>query len=280
MKRITKITIWLLAAGWLAGCEKKDDLVYTSDDGVYFDFSINTLSNTRTDSVLYSFALFPDKSFDTVLLPVRISGNRTGVARKLKVSLVTNKTTAQAGLHYKALDTEYVLPADSGRLDIPVVIYNTDPMLAEMAVKLMLQLQPTGDFKTMFPKLDTAKIIFSNRLEKPLWWDIWVGELGDYSRVKHELFIRVSGTTKLSEDRTDWQATPKVLYHTRRFRAFLTNPKTWTEENPEVGYVVTPGANGTLEFYHSENTAKKYVLTLNPATGRYYFTDEDGDPVI
>ncbi|WP_298715402.1 DUF4843 domain-containing protein [Chitinophaga sp.] len=280
MKKITKIIICLLAAGWLAGCEKGDDLLYKSDDGVYFDFSSSDLTNQRIDSVIYSFALFPDKSFDTILLPVRLSGNRTTAGRKVKVTLVAGKTTAQSGLHFKALESEYVLPADSGRFDIPVIIYNTDPLLAEKAVRLFLQLQPTGDFNTMFPKLDTAKIIFSNRLEKPLWWEIWQNDLGEYSRVKHELFIRVSGTNRLTEDRTDWQATPKVLYHTRRFRAFLANPKTWTEENPEEGYVVTPGANGTLEFYHSENTAKKYILTLNPADGRYYFTDEDGDPVI
>ncbi len=196
------------------------------------------------------------------------------------MELVPGKTTAQAGLHFKVLEKEYVLPADSGRLDIPVIIYNTDPLLAEKAVRIMLQLKPSGDFATMFPKLDSAKIIFSNRLEKPLWWEIWQGELGEYSRVKHELFIRVSGAKQLTEDRTDWQATPKVLYHTRRFRAFLANPQTWVAENPEEGYVVTPGANGTLEFYHSENTAKKYILTRNPADGRYYFTDEDGDPVI
>lgn len=280
MKKITKITIWLLAAGWLAGCDKKEELVYQSADGVYFDFAESDLTHQRIDSVIYSFALFPELATDTILLPVRVSGNRTGAARKVKVVLIADKTTAQAGLHYKALAAEYILPADSGRLDIPVVLYNTDPLLAEKAVKLMLQLRPSADFGTTIPKLDTAKIIFSNRLEKPLWWEIWQGELGEYSRVKHELFIRVSGTNKLTEDRADWQATPKVLYHTRRFRSFLTNPQTWVADNPAEGYVITPGANGTLEFYHSGNTAKKFVLTLNPADGRYYFTDEDGDPVI
>lgn len=280
MKRITKITIGLLAAGWLAGCEKNEELVYASDDGVYFDFSNSDLTNQRIDSVIYSFAMFPELSQDTILLPVRVSGNRSHADRKVRVELVTEKTTAQAGVHYKALEREYVLPADSGRFDIPVIIYNTDPMLAERAVKIMLQLKPTADFATMFPKLDSAKIIFSNRLEKPLWWEIWQNDLGEYSRVKHELFIRTSGTNQLSTDPADWQATPKNLYHLRRFRSFLANPQTWVAENPEEGYVVTPGPNGTLEFYHSQNTAKKYVLTLNPADGRYYFTDEDGDPVI
>lgn len=277
MKKIIAISIFSFLG--LMACKKQNDLVFRENSNIYFDFT-DEKKGTRLDSFFYSFALFPEKSVDTMLLPVRISGPRTNYDRWFKLAVVANGSTATAGLHYKALDTAYKIPADSGNAYIPLILYATDPLLAEKSMIIKLQLVPSGSFGNDFQNYDTAKITFSNMLEQPLWWLVWQGELGVYSRVKHELFIRTSGTTELQLDQSDWQSTPKTLFYLRQFRAFMTNPIERAADYKDKGYAIGQEANGTYYFYNTGNLSKKYPLEYNPADGRYYFHDENGNRIV
>jgi hypothetical protein len=269
-----------LLCGILYSCKKVEEVRYQAADNVYFNLLSDTTKQIHTDSIVYSFALFPDKAMDTVFLPVRISGSRIKTERKFKVEIVDSATTAVAGLHYKPLDESYTMPADSGTTRVPVILLNTDPELVNKTVRIKFNLVATPDFQVDYRQWDTLHVIFSNRLEKPLWWDIWIGELGVYSRVKHELFIRVSGTTELPATNSDGTIIPKVLYFTRRFKAFLADPVQWVQDNPDAGYTITPADNGNYYFYSPANPDKKYLLELNPADNRYYFRDENGNRIV
>lgn len=277
MKKI--LTYIFISAAALSACKKTEEQLFSSPDGVYFDFNDPLKNNQRTDSVLYSFALFPERSTDTVWLPVRISGSRRSEARSFRIAVVDSATTAVADKHYKALEKEYVMPADSGVAKVPIILLASDPGLTVNSVRLKLRLVPTGDFTVPNPAYDSAKVIFSNRLEKPVWWDVWSSEIGAYSRVKYELFIRVTGTSELPSS-FDAQVLPKVLYYTRRFRNFLGSPVSWVAENPQAGYTLEPAGTGKYNFFSLTNPEKKYLLQLNPADNKYYFTDENGTRII
>jgi hypothetical protein len=67
--------------------------------------------------------------------------------------------------------------------------------------------------------------------------------------VKHELFIRVSGTTELPATNSDATTTPRVLYYTRRLKAFLSDPVLWVQNNPAAGYTVTQWQLLFLQHY-------------------------------
>lgn len=277
MKKL--LIIGLFGAVCLSACKKAIELTYQSPDNVYFDFTNPEDDEERIDSISYSFALFPERSFDTIMLPVRIAGLRKSVDRKFKLSVVDSSTTAIVGTHYKALDAEYIIPADSGTVKVPIIIYSTDPALQDKSVRMKFRLVASADFAVSTVEFDTAKIIFSNRLEQPIWWSTWAGEVGAYSRVKHELFIRTAGTIDLPAV-FNAETLPKTLFHTRRFRSFLNNPIDWVAGNPEEGYTVENIGSGKYNFYSIANPEKKYLLELNPADNRYYFRDENGNRIV
>ncbi|MBS0031492.1 DUF4843 domain-containing protein [Chitinophaga sp. 22321] len=277
MKKTIAISIW----GWvlLVACSKQHDLTYQLPDNIYFDFT-NEVKHTRVDSFFFSFALYPDRTTDTLYLPVRISGKRVSADRWFKIKIVDAATTAIAGTHYKALDTAYRMPADSGTARVPVILFGTDPALLKKSVTIKLQIIASGDLLNTFPALDTAKITFSNRLEQPAWWVVWRGELGEYSRIKYELFIRTSGTVDLPLDQSDWQSIPQTLYFIRRFRAFLVDPINRAVDYEDQGYAIGKDTSGNFYFYNKGNNTQQYPLEYNAADGKYYFRDENGNRIV
>jgi hypothetical protein len=263
----------------LTACKKVEELRYESADNIYFDL-VDPGTQQHIDSIVYSFALFPELDRDTILLPLRISGNRTTGERRFRVRVVDSSTTAQANLHYQPLEEQYLVPAGAGVVKVPVIIFNTDTALMNKMVRIKFRLESTDDLGVGLQHWDTLRLMFSNRLEKPVWWDPWSGELGPYSRVKHELFIRTSGTTELPPNTSDATTTPRVLYYTRRFRSFLNEPLQWVQDNPQEGYTIESAGPGAYNFFSVSNPQKKYLLQLNPSDNKYYFTDENGNRII
>lgn len=259
-------------------CKKDEIAVFDTTENVYFDF-VPDDPDDKTDSLLYSFAYFPDKAEDTLYIPVRISGFRVNATRTFVLTTVDSSTTARAGVHFKPFEKEYTMQPDSGLCLVPLILYNKDTVLKSKTLTIGLTLQPTKDLGVAFTLQNKGIVKFSNRLEKPDWWNTWAGELGDYSRVKHELFIRVSGTTVLGTNLADFNTIPKALYHTRRFKSFMLDPFTWVQQFATEGYIITKEADGSYYFYSSTNPDNKYKLELNPDDGRYYFRDENGKRV-
>lgn len=262
-----------------SACSKNESLVYNSSDNIYFDFTPD-IKDDKTDSLVYSFAYSIGKELDTVFIPVRISGIRQKKDRTFSVGIIDTSTTAVASLHYQPLEKEYTIPADSGIFLLPVILLNKDTVLKTRSVIIYLSLQASADFGISFKDLRTGFVKLSNKLEKPVWWDVWIGELGAYSRVKHELFIRAAGTTKLSASQADYMETPKTLYYIRRFKSFLQDPFKWVADYPEAGFVITLEADGNYYFYSSGNPDNKYLLEKNASDGKYYFKDENGNRIV
>ncbi|WP_207534195.1 DUF4843 domain-containing protein [Desertivirga arenae] len=258
---------------FLASCEKAEELKYSHSANIFFQFN----SGADRDSMVYTFAYRPTIPQDTVWLLVRLTGTRTATDRYFTARIEKDSSTAQEGLHYEPLKEQYAIPADRGWTYIPFVVYNKDKQLENRSVSAIIKLNPSEDFGIENPSIIRAKVVFSSKLEKPSWWDMWLG--GYYSRTKHELFILTTGRTSLTTAGLD---APMNLYFTGILTTMLNNPFNWVQKNPAKGYVLTPvneGSTDSYYFYNTANPARKMLLRKNNQINKYFFIDENGQEV-
>lgn len=288
------ILFMLLVATVMLGCKKEGLTTYKSPDGtdnIYLAYlqNINNLStdNQKTDTVVYTFAYTPALARDTIWVPVQISGNRVSHPRSFVLKADASLSTAVSALHYEPLKASYTMPADSGLVHIPIVLLNTDTALANKSVRLTLEVSGGTDFSSNLPfYLRSVYIDFSNRLEEPAWWPYW-GQLGTYSRVKHQLFLISSGTRDLVElnpqvDPDYYYYIPRCLYYINNMHEFLIDPFTWVQQNPGAGYTLTKRTDGTgdYDFYNVASPTKKYWLKYFASVDKYIFIDEYGNQIL
>jgi hypothetical protein len=274
----------LLAAVMLLGCKKDPEMLYGSGDNIYLNYKTQE-GLQDTTALTYSFAYNPTLSKDTIWVPVIISGTRVNHDRAFSLEVVDSTTTAVSGTHYEPLQPSYVMPADSGEVRVPVVIKNSDPQLAEKTVILTLRVSGGKDFSSFLPEnVRTRSIFFSARLEKPEWWIYWQGQLGEYNRVKHQLFLISSGTKDLvnMSKPNAFLEIPRALYYIDNVKIFTTDPFAWVKRYPEKGYVITRRTDGSkdYDFYSSASPEKKFYLKYYELVDRYFFVDENGGQVI
>ena len=254
-----------------SSCKEADLISYEHSANVYFD-----LNEEQRDSIVYTFAYDMSKSSDTIAIPVRLMGIREDRDRSYLAYVEKDSSTAKEDLHYEPLKAEYALGAGIGQTYLPVIINNV-PELEERSVSLIVKLQESSDLGIENPAIIRAKLVFSARLEKPNWWDSW--PLGEYSRIRHQLFFLVTEQTELTTVATDPFGVPKNLYFANLLTIMLNDPFRWVAEHPEKGYVLEEQEGGSYHFYHPDNPAKIIELRYNAAAGRYYFIDEEGKEI-
>jgi hypothetical protein len=267
----------------LFACKKSDISTYESGDNIYLNY-YDKDGIFDTAAVTYSFSTRPGLAKDTVWVPVVVSGKRLNRDRQFVLTVVDTSTTAEKEKHYEPLQPFYIMPADSGKIKVPVIIKNIDQDLSSKSVALTFMLSGSTDFKPNLPaKLRTKKIIYSNRLEMPSWWMFWQGQLGQYSRVTHQLFL-ISGGKDLVNPTlpTAYLEIPRTLYYLENVRLFVKDPFTWVSRNPQAGYVLTKRQDGTedYDFYHTTSPEIKFYVKFFPQVNGYFFINEAGKQII
>lgn len=272
MKR--NLILFVVLVGLLALACQDTELKYNSHDNVYFDLSGQDGDTVRA----FTFAYDPTQGEDTVFFPVKVAGKRLPVDRQLKVTIDPNTTTAIPDLHYKPLESFYTLPADSGIFNVPLIVYNKDKNLESSSVMVTLKLESSEDLGTGISKYLTSSVTVSNQLEQPSWWVYW---MGDYTKVKHALYLISIGNVDLVPPLppTGYLSVPFCLYIQDKFRQFLTNPQAWVATN-DKGYVLTQRGDGNYDFYTPDNPFKVYLLRKNVNDGKYYFIDENDNQIV
>lgn len=256
----------------MTSCRKESIFTYHANANIYFDLSIVK----KTDSLLYTFAYHPEVLQDTVWVPVRISGYRDStVDRKFSVKVIdTAATAATVNKHYEPLKSEYIMPAGSGVTFVPVIVYNTDTNMVKRSFTITLKIEAT-EFNTDLKGLTSTRVVISNRLEKPDWWDMWLGSR--YSQVKHQLF-RLSATT--NELTNEGIKAPLYLFYVDQLKSMLANPANWISRNPTKGYKLELRPDGNYDFYPIATPYKIIPYVKDATTGLFYFIDETGGLVI
>lgn len=189
MKKLLIFSI--LLATWCVSCKNNENYPFKGTDSVYFQ--INEKWEVMQDSIIYTFA---GKGVDEDIIAMRINllGYASSHDRKVSVVVDAENTTAKEGLHYQALKDEYILPADSVYLMLPITIYNKDEALNDKNVILDLRLERTDDLELGVVDRTNVRLFISNMLKMPSYWDRALKYMfSTYSRKKHELCILLLG---------------------------------------------------------------------------------------
>ena len=274
----------LLISMLFVACKKDVNFAYDSPDNIYLNY-LNDDGTQDTLPVTYSFAYSPGLAKDTLWVPVKIAGKRVNHERKFKIGVVAALSDAQEELHYEPLKADYILPADSGTVKIPIIIKNIDPLLAEKSVALTIIAAASSDFGETLPvKLRRRTLIFSNRLEEPSWWKYWQGNLGGpYNRVIHQLFLISGGKDLVNPTAPNgYLEIPRTLYYIENVRNLTNDPFTWVTRNPEKGYVLTKRTDGTqdFDFYSVSSPTIKFTVKFFPQVNRYFFVNDKGAQIV
>lgn len=276
------LCVFLLAA-FLLACKKNDITTYTSTDNIYLNY-YDKDGVFDTAAVTYSFSASPGLAKDTVWVPVIVSGKRQSTDRQFVLTVVDTATTAVKDKHYEPLKPFYIMPADSGRIEVPVIIKNIDQELTSKSVALTFRLIGSADFSQDMPvKLRTKKLVFSNRLEKPSWWMYWQGQLGEYSRVTHQLFLISGGKDLVDMSKPNaYLEIPRTLYYLENVRLFVQDPFSWVSRNSQAGYVLTKRSDGSndYDFYNISAPDIKFYVKFFPQVNGYFFMNEAGKQII
>ena len=186
MKKRYFILIILLPVLFLAACEKSPTL-FDQPDGIYF--------NTTTDSISYSFAKYPNRSVDTVRIPVMVLGDAAATDRPITVEKLTGTdVNAVEGVHYKLL-APYKMPAGKIATELPVVVYRTAD-LDNNLVAFRLRLQANEQFASGISSKTSLKVKLSY-LQKPSTWgesggSYWAGfntNFGTWTKTKYKVVL-------------------------------------------------------------------------------------------
>jgi hypothetical protein len=195
MKKNASLLMLLLLVAF-AACSPDDPLQFNSPDGIYF--------NAPADSITYSFAKYPNRTTDTVWIPVSVLGNMSAQDRELNVEVVAGEN-AEAGKHYKLL-TPYKISANKTTASIPVVVYRTGDM-DSVLISLKLQLNQNNNFEIGINAKSTIKVRIAYLQKPPTWGDLsgirWAGNsanFGTWTKTKYKIILnalydQVSDTT-------------------------------------------------------------------------------------
>lgn len=209
--------ILLLVCLSVSSCAENEYEGYNGDSSVYFQLDPNNWDYVG-DSITFSF-VGKKSDIATINLQVNLAGNIADHDRTIRLHVDEANTTAKVGTHYETLQTEYTLKAGEMQINIPLKVMNIDPLLNNHAVQITICIDETDDFKLKFTKRSKARIIVSNMVMKPSYWDDYSLDFYVYptfSKKLVELMIELTGRM-LPEDPNDfdydyWMNFSKILH--------------------------------------------------------------------
>lgn len=211
----------------LGGSCQKDDYVKYDEGYASLRFVYTASGN---DSIVYSFALHPDKQEDVVEIPFKLIGLANGQAREIGVEVVKEKTTALENDHFIVETSE--LPANSIKGTLKVKVKKTSD-LEDHNLTITLRLCSNANFVAAPLNENTYRIVLTDHLTKPTSWPF-----GEYSRIKHQFVIQTLG---IATDYDKWSMSETIHYTSVMINALYEYNKAHPGEplTDENGLVVT-----------------------------------------
>ncbi len=283
MKKSILISLSLVLGVLLYSCQKADEMRYIGVTNAVFGTTTDTLT-----PIVYSFLEHPEvKDVDTIYVPVRIQGNRMHIDRPIKITVVKDSTTAVVGKHYEALKDQYVMPADSGSINIPIIIKKGDNLLNLSTVKIGLRIEPNEYFGSN-PGYQYTSVTFSNTLKEPAWWNYWETYLPKFTTTAYSLVTKITGRTNFSSTGDGSSLFYVSIYGmTSVWNPFFTSTSTdvqslttWVSNHPE--WVLTKHTgDDDYDFYQVSDPSTKFRYGIVSAGSTIYgFFDETGAVMV
>ncbi len=179
-------------------CEK-DMEVYNEEgnDRLNFYYTYLTWGDTLINS---TFVFLPqEQTRDTVWFELETVGYVVNYPRAIAFEQIPVDTnSAVAGKHYVAFDDSelkeaYVVPANSSRARIPLIVLKTGEM-DSVEFTLRLKIKENEYFKPGFTDYQVRTVKISNILTQPSRWDFYAEYYfaGEYSPEKYRFMIDVA----------------------------------------------------------------------------------------
>lgn len=226
---IINMVIGILFCSLVSSCEKPSE-VYNSELA-----AVRFFLDGAADSTVYSFALHPGIGEDTLQIPVQILGFTTSQSRQVKVVADNRKMTAIEGNDFDLMPC--VIPADSIGGVQKVIIRKTAELNNEDRW-ISLKLTDSPDLAAGPVNELDYRIILTNQLIKP---SDWLSQFGEYSRVKHEFVIKVTGK---GTNYAEW----KYQYQFLTYYIGLLNNALYDYNNAHPGHPLVDENGIPIEF--------------------------------
>lgn len=186
---------------FLGACKKSEPTSFSASPQIYF-YDAETNTGKVRDSVMISFArLGNDVKETTVNVPLEFIGTVSTSDRPFRIVVSKEKTTAVEGKHFALLPETYKVIKGASKAVLPIKIMSTSD-LDNKTVQVVLKLEKNENFDTNFQfvnsdlntmDLSSYRILISNMLLKPSWWDDYIETyLGTFSRKKVEVIFDVT----------------------------------------------------------------------------------------
>lgn len=206
MKNILFIILCMLTLG-LSSCKEDGiDLFDTSSHYIY----IVSQERSDKDSLFTSFKFHVGVDEYTVKFPVHLAGLPLTEDKTFKVEVVPEETTAlpadysleseqvfHAGLWVDSLQIKLLRTAHLATTDVHLTVR----LVENENFKLGDLIEPDPNGLPIYSKGTLkATVAYNDKVTKPEWWkdDTEKLLLGDYSDIKYERFIEVTGVSDLS----------------------------------------------------------------------------------
>lgn len=257
MKKGIAYSVVIAILAFLVGCKEDVPTVFAEQDGVYFSAS--------SDSVSYTFAKYPNRTRDTLKIPVTVLGMPVAKDRTITVAKGTGSDiNGTEGVHYKLLGP-YTMPANKVSTTIPVVIYRT-PDMDSLTITFVLQLKENESFQSGISSKTSLKIKVGYLQKPPTWGEYngtqWAGfknNLGTWTKTKYKvildaLYDPVSDTT-VTEFPYPASSAPVI------YAQYLQIVKNYIRTNYPGNYSTPLGVGATLRDPDANNN----VIQVGPA---------------
>ena len=215
--------------------EYSKDGFYHAQNAVYFHYP------EAQDTVrFYSFGTLPIETQEYVMnIPVRIAGVPQKHAQKFKL-VVDTASTMKAGVHYKDLNLEPVVPVDSVDAVVPVTLLRNALSPDKDTLKLILRLEATSDLALKYPKSNKVEIQVTNVITAPYYWEYYIDKFGIFERRKYLMMLANYHSNESELMEAMWQDSNQFFLNFMKvYRALQADPtydKSFLPANPYNPY--------------------------------------------
>lgn len=215
--------------------EYSKDGFYHAQNAVYFHYP------EAQDTVrFYSFGTLPIETQEYVMnIPVRIAGVPQKHAQKFKL-VVDPASTMKAGVHYKDLNLEPVVPVDSVDAVVPVTLLRNALSPDKDTLKLILRLEATSDLALKYPKSNKVEIQVTNVITAPYYWEYYIDKFGIFERRKYLMMLAYYHSNESELMEAMWQDSNQFFLNFMKvYRALQADPtydKSFLPANPYNPY--------------------------------------------
>ena len=175
---------WILFLGLigLGACSEDKLAGYSSDSYIYF-------AKESTDSTIFSFAYDNQLTEGELKLKLNLVSLLESHERSFNVRFLPDESSAEEGKHFILNEQGQTIAANDSIGYLTLTIKKGD--LNKNAVEAVFELVDSEDFKVGLKSNSKARVIISDKLSKPDWWDDWhiTSGLGTYSDEKYTAFI-------------------------------------------------------------------------------------------